>query len=324
MLTHRRLIVFASCIITVLTSLLAAFAQSRATLTLSSPTLAVGESGIVEARLDCGDTECTAFAVTLLYDPTLMRVDDIELGSYLGEAAFVAAKEIDQESGELHFAATALGSPAVVKDALLFTLTITGLDAGQTQLSAFEVEIGDFESFAASVRGGMVRIEAPIPTRTPVRSTPTPQAPTLTPATLSPGVRVSRPRSVQDGVRYMGLWSELEFQDISTPGIATYDLVVDANQTYRWVFTWCGSRTVRLSEVLEPFGIEMRVDGDPITSVLEYSVPNCRGWMALLSDWEPGRTITLDIVYTLSASVFDGQKRYGAGEYVQRIYATAR
>jgi len=138
-------------------------------------------------------------------------------------------------------------------------------------------------------------------------------------------ITVTRPRSLQQGLNYASVWSTIEFQDIDSPGIATYDLTVNADQTYRWVFTWCGSDTVSLDTVLQPLAsIELRVNGFPIDSMLEYSVPDCRGWITLLSDWPTDQTVTLEVVYVLSDELFDGIKRYSPGQYVQQIIVTAR
>lgn len=138
-------------------------------------------------------------------------------------------------------------------------------------------------------------------------------------------ISVTRPRSLQQGLNYESIWSMLEFQDIDSPGVATYDLLVNATQTFRWVFTWCASNTLSLAAVLEPLAsIEFRVDGTTIDSVLEYSAPDCRGWITLLSDWPTDQTISLEVVYVLSDELFDGNKRYSPGQYVQQIIVTAR
>ncbi len=62
-------------------------AQSRSIVTIAAPVLSAGDTGIVEAHIDCGDMQCSVFAITLKFDPTQLQVNDVELGLYLGSVA---------------------------------------------------------------------------------------------------------------------------------------------------------------------------------------------------------------------------------------------
>lgn len=153
-----------------------AFGQSRASLTLSSPSLAVGETTTIEAHLDCGATQCVAVDMVLLYDPVLVEVISLELGDYLSSDVFPLT-DIDDRTGEIHIVATTLGGREVTGPGLLFILTIRGLAPGQMQFVGADVEIGDIEPIPVSIYGGIVQVrpEAQSATQTAVLS-PSPSA----------------------------------------------------------------------------------------------------------------------------------------------------
>lgn len=147
--THRFPHFFAAPV-TVLFGLTAAYAQPRATLTLSSLTLEVGESGVVEARLDCGDVQCSLFAITLSFDPAVIQVDSVELGAYLGDTAqgevFIAENQVDNAAGVLRLAAVSVGTPPSPTENVLFRLNVTAVAAGTTELAAIRLEVGDLNA----------------------------------------------------------------------------------------------------------------------------------------------------------------------------------
>ncbi|MBK8024311.1 MAG: PD40 domain-containing protein [Chloroflexi bacterium] len=150
-----------------------AAAQDRATLTLASPTLQVGDSAVLEAIVDCGTTRCSAFSITLLFDPALLRVDGWDLGGYLGEAMF-ADEGLDSEAGTIVLAAVSLGSSAPTDD-VLFSLQVTALAPGTTQIGLEDLEIGDLTPLSTVFFGGLVTIEAGATAIPPTAIPPTPE-----------------------------------------------------------------------------------------------------------------------------------------------------
>lgn len=296
-------------------------AQGRTVIAFSSPKLTVGETATVEARLTCGIDSCAAFEITLTYDPRLLRVNAVALGTYLGDQALVARNGVDNDRGEVALAAVALGAVLPNADDLLFSMDVTALDAGRVQFRATSVEIGDLAPVTASIRGGVIEIRAPQPTVAPT-VTPVPR---ITAAPNQPAaVTAHRPSTLNAGLDYRSVWTGLGFLDLTQPGTATYTLNVDAAETYRWVFTWCADTETLLNDALADLTVQFLIDDRPVTSILEYHVPRCHGWITLLSDWRANRTLTLDVRYALTTTVtIDGQP-YSPGDYLQRITVNVR
>lgn len=124
-----------------------AFAQPiAALLTLSALEFEVGESGTVEARIDCGREQCSVFNIRVAFDPSIIRVDSVVLGNYLGDVmghVFIAENTINNETGIVHVAAAALGELPSTPDDLLFVMNITGLNAGSANVQITNVEVGN-------------------------------------------------------------------------------------------------------------------------------------------------------------------------------------
>lgn len=178
---------FLYCLLMVILLVSTVSAQSHATLTLSSPTLTVGESGIIEARLDCGTATCSAFDVSIEFDPAYLLIDELILGTYLGDNVMTPQNSIDSKAGEARLAAVVLGSSSTADDDLLFTLEVTALAAGTTRIQLNQIEVGDAQPLVASSRGGTITIVDSAPTETPT--------PTITPSPtpmVCPGVLPSR------------------------------------------------------------------------------------------------------------------------------------
>lgn len=160
-------------------------AQAQAVLILIAPPITVGESATVAAQLNCGGMRCTTFAITLWYDPLLLRVNSLALGGYLGANAVVIEQRIDNQQGEVRFAATALGTPTPSPQDLLFTLDVTALDAGSLTFAAPRLEVGDLQPIPAVLQSLPIALLAveptPIPpSPIPTTFTPVPQQDTTT------------------------------------------------------------------------------------------------------------------------------------------------
>jgi hypothetical protein len=108
------------------------------------PTLsAVNRGGSGRLALAAADVEnLAAFEVALKWDPNILRVDGVELGDFLastGREVIPVEPEIDNERGQLRFAAASLGrQPGASGEGILFHLTFTGIALGETELSIVE------------------------------------------------------------------------------------------------------------------------------------------------------------------------------------------
>jgi hypothetical protein len=118
-------------------------AQDDTTVTLTLVNLAPGDTGTVEGHITCAADGCSAFAVSINFDPAIVQVDSADAGPYLGDQVFVADNVIDNEAGVVTLAAVALGDPGETDDDLLFELAITALTPGVSMLRVTDIEIGD-------------------------------------------------------------------------------------------------------------------------------------------------------------------------------------
>ncbi len=59
-------------------------AQEQVTVTLSFANLAMGESSVVQGEIDCDGGGCSAFAITISFDPVVLQVDSAEVGPVPG------------------------------------------------------------------------------------------------------------------------------------------------------------------------------------------------------------------------------------------------
>ncbi|MDZ4765102.1 MAG: cohesin domain-containing protein [Chloroflexota bacterium] len=145
----------------------------NARLTLDDLTLDVGATGVVTARLECVP-QCSLFALTLTYDPSLVRVISVEFGNYLGSivggGALVAENVIDNTNGEVRLAAVALGTPPAITGEPLFRLTVVGQRFGTTLFTPKRAEFGDLSMppvpLTPGVTGGRVIVLNVLPTAT--------------------------------------------------------------------------------------------------------------------------------------------------------------
>lgn len=125
-------------------------AQSSATIDLSSLTLAPGESGVIQARIDCGSEQCSLFDITIEFDPTIIQVDGMEIDEYLGDIAqgqvLIVSNIVNNASGTLRLAAVSIGTPPELtthESYPLFQIQITALNSGETALTISNLAIGD-------------------------------------------------------------------------------------------------------------------------------------------------------------------------------------
>lgn len=131
-------------------------AQSSATISLSPLILAAGQTGVIEARIDCGSVQCSGYEIVIEFDPSVVRVDEnVEFGSYLGDIGetLILQNRVNNTSGTIQLAAVSIGSPSVPSDNLLFSLNITGLEVGEAHFRIALPKLSDFVGAPVSVVG---------------------------------------------------------------------------------------------------------------------------------------------------------------------------
>lgn len=132
-------------------------AQSQTTIVLPDITLQPGVSGVVEAEIDCGVAWCGNVAFNLSFDPTIVHVDSVELGTYFG-SQHVEIIDVDNENGSISFRATGIQDDSAGADNVLFRLNVQPLGLGQSPLQMTDLEVKDSSDAvlnAASVDGSV-------------------------------------------------------------------------------------------------------------------------------------------------------------------------
>jgi len=141
---------------------------------------------------------------------------------------------------------------------------------------------------------------------------------------VAASVRVNRPDSYDAARQVASIWTLNEFRDMTAPGTQTYELHVLPGSSYRLSFTWCADSAARLREILGPLTVRFYVSGVELVAsqILQTDRTNCRIWDSVLSGWQSGETIFVDLQYTLASPIFDGTATYQAGSYRHEITIT--
>lgn len=124
-----------------------------------------GERVQIEAQIDCPFSGCSAFDITVQFDPQVLRVESVVLGPFLGTQAFTVENTVDNVAGMIHVAATALGDPPADEKNVLLVVEALTLTSGTSQLLISDLDIGDMVGNpvdVATIDGGVVVLgEAP-------------------------------------------------------------------------------------------------------------------------------------------------------------------
>lgn len=126
-------------------------AQEVAEIRVGHHLTAPGTPLVVSLDINCSDVAgCGAFAIEILFDPTVVQIEQVELGPYLGESAFEAENSVDNETGSIKLAAAALGQVEAASSGDLAYLHLKGLQQGVSPLLISVVEIGDLQGLPVS------------------------------------------------------------------------------------------------------------------------------------------------------------------------------
>ncbi|HLV33592.1 MAG TPA: LysM peptidoglycan-binding domain-containing protein [Spirillospora sp.] len=220
----QRLAIFLFCFL----SFKISFAVDFTTVSLPLLAMQQGQSGVVEAEIECLADGCSAFDITIQFEPQVIRVDTVELGPFLGAQVFTAENIVDNEAGLVQLAAAALGDLPSTEERVLLRLGVTALNPGTSQLRIVRLDVGDLIGNPLEterVDGGVVVTaatdetgEAPleiVPTSEPEAAAQEPQA--TEPATCQYTIRSGDTLSgvaIANGVSVSQL---MEMNNISDP-----------------------------------------------------------------------------------------------------------
>ncbi len=113
------------------------------TLTVPRLELAAGDSLVYEIVIDCLVDGCAAFDIRLLFDPTMLQIDDLEVGPYLGDNFYVVVDDVDTITGALRLAASALGDLPPTDATGLLRVHLTALGSGETSFNVDQLDLSD-------------------------------------------------------------------------------------------------------------------------------------------------------------------------------------
>lgn len=273
------------------------------------------------------DFDATTLALTVDGSGVVGSSDytDVPLTQNSAIVLFGYSLEGVQRGSWIHFVFDQSNDEAVFFQAMFFADK-----CGNTAPSVYRLPLGERRSgsnAADSRRDSSVTNERPVQTPEPLVVEHESGVPDIQPsAAARPATRRPLSNSSAESV-----WDRAAFRDLQAPGRRSYDIAVNTSEEMRWPFEWCAVDESRLGAILRPFNVEFLVDGE---SVPQSNIRTdrkalrsrwvCDTWSILLLDWPRSRTIELDIHYTLSESIYDGQNSYPAGDYHQVIYATVR
>ena len=129
------------------------------------------------------------------------------------------------------------------------------------------------------------------------------------------------------------LWDLAHYRDLREPGTQTYNAEVRSADKWRWGFSWCAINSETLSRIEFPLSIQFFIDdielSDHAPQIVEESQTTsngweCSRWSIILANWKSNSQVKLEVRYSLSESIFDGEETYPAGEYHQVIYVDVR
>jgi len=118
------------------------------------------------------------------------------------------------------------------------------------------------------------------------------------------------------------------------PGSQSYTVTVQTTDRELWNWGWCANSPIFLQKYLNAIQIEFLIDGVPLpgTQIRQNQGPfqdkasgkitYCYQWSSILSSWQPGREVHLDIQARFLSEVNDGTSTYPKGDYIQRITAS--
>lgn len=139
-------------------------AQELAEVYLGVYVTAPGESLVIPLTIHCDVASgCGAFEIEISFDPAIVRVEQLELGPYLGDSALIVEDVIDNRAGKVKLVAAALGEIEALSEGDLAYVHLTALKQGVSDLKVVKIAIGDLQGLpviSAAADGSAIVIEA--------------------------------------------------------------------------------------------------------------------------------------------------------------------
>lgn len=127
------------------------------------------------------------------------------------------------------------------------------------------------------------------------------------------------------------LWNLTTFRDLYAPGVQTYNVSITPNQDWRWSFAWCAINSTTLGEILQPLTVTLLLDEHVLSNsdILQHQAVSNNGdqcfyWSTVLTNWQLGTIVKLEIRYSLTSEIDDGRQNYAAGQYQQVMFVNVR
>ncbi|MBZ0299634.1 MAG: protein kinase [Anaerolineae bacterium] len=130
-----------------------AFARNPATISLPVTALTVGESQVIDAKIDCATQDCHRIEITIQFDPTILQILAVEAGPYLGEAVITRSNLVDNAAGMIRLDAQIANETGTIDEPVLLRLNIEGRNPGTSQLLISQVEVSGTSGESQAVVG---------------------------------------------------------------------------------------------------------------------------------------------------------------------------
>lgn len=191
-------------------------AQSAATITLPETTLALGDTEIIHATVDCPSAACNRLDITLEFDPAvvLVNIEGTGVGTYFSDRTDVRVlrNNIDNEEGTVRITTNQSAQQPPPDSNVFLQLSVTAIALGETALTVDNVVLGtDLPSDAITIVNGQITVEEGPPTLHILRAFN---------AHLGPGTEFGEGAALEPGVDYAitgtspdGAWLQIAMPD---------------------------------------------------------------------------------------------------------------
>lgn len=115
-------------------------------LTFAPSVIEVGTPSVINLLIDCSVASCAALDLSVRFDPTALRIDDIALGDFPvqgGREVYLLAHQVnpDGASFTLRYLTAAGAAPASTGQGVLASITVTGLAEGTSELQFLQAAV---------------------------------------------------------------------------------------------------------------------------------------------------------------------------------------
>jgi uncharacterized protein YraI len=196
-------------------------AQETIVVTFPDTTLALGETKMIVATLDCPANTCNRIDIALRFDPEIILVNlgNTDIGTYFSDRSDIRVVRniIDNEEGTVRITTTQSAEPPPLDSNVFLQLSITALEMGTSAITVENLQFDpNVETSSITIEDGNITVTEGAPTLLVLRQ--------LT-ARTGPGTQYASTASLQPG-------DELEIVGTSADG--AWFLVVLPDDTTAW------------------------------------------------------------------------------------------